>query len=681
MKPKVSVIIPVYNVESYLRECLDSVVDQTLKDIEIICVNDGSTDGSSEILQEYASQDYRIAVINKSNAGYGAAINDGIAAATGEYIGIVESDDYILSNMYEVLYSTATRFNLPDIVKSDFCRFWGVGKSRTFEHVSLSKKDAYYDRLCNPSADCGMLRTNGINPPGIYKRDFIVKNDIRLNETPGASYQDNGLWFQLFVFGETAVFVKEDLYMVRRDNPNSSVKSRGKVYAICDEYDFIRKLMLEKTPPCPHALEMCAVLRYGNYIWTIGRIDQSFRREFIWKFHDDFKTLENDGELSRYFFTPEQWNVVTRILEDPDEYFFTTWYDYRNSASANRIRSLEMELERSKRREKALLACNSYRIGRVVTSVPRFFKRLIRETRAADAASPSVRQPGASVCEAKPDATLAEETSLEDKLCRWYKRQTGEDLDLLNPVTFNQKIQWLKLYDSTPVKSQLADKYLVREWVAERIGAKYLIPLIGVWDSPDQIPFNSLGNSYVLKMNDSSGHNIVVEDASDVDCGQARTTIQKWFDSDFVLDAGYELHYGRIKPKILAEQYLYESPIGLTDYRFFCFDGEPYAIWVDVGSGTKQHRRDIYDLEWNLQPLLVSYANLSSHKPKPAKLNEMLYVARTLSQGFCHVRVDLYYIGGEVYFGEMTFTSQSGIGKWDPPEYNLVYGEQLKLPS
>lgn len=394
MKPKVSVIVPIFNVERYLPECIESILNQTEKNLEIICINDGSTDNSLAILQSYADKDSRIHIIDKQNAGYGAAMNDGINCAHGEYIGIVESDDYILPAMYETLYQAAEQFNYPQIVKSDFARFIGEGEDRTFQSVVLSENEAYYNQVTHPSKDSEMLRANGINPPGIYRKDFIDEYGIRFNETPGASYQDNGFWFQLFVFAENAVFLKDQLYMVRRDNPNSSVKNKAKVYASCGEYDYIRNILLEKKPSCPNALEMCAFIRFGNYLWTISRIAPEFRREFIYRFHTDFKFLRDNNELLQDLYSPGEWSTVNWIINDPEEYYFAKWHDFKSpKLDHNPIKTLENELEKRdaqhtkdlgdlekcRQRVKDLESCRSYRVGRAVTSVPRAIKRMLKK--------------------------------------------------------------------------------------------------------------------------------------------------------------------------------------------------------------------------------------------------------------------------------------------------------------
>ena len=281
--PKVSVIIPVYNVEEYLRECLESVINQTLKDIEIICVDDGSTDGSPIILDEYAARDNRIKVFHKENGGYGKAMNFGIDNSTGEYIGIVEPDDYIESEMYATLYEKAKE-NDVDFVKSDFYRFMSVGdnvKIKRNNLDSLNKNHEYYNKIINLQEDSTPFLFRMNTWSGIYKREFIEKYHIRHNETPGASFQDNGFWFQTFMFAKTAYFVDTPFYMNRRDNPNSSVKSKEKVYAMKNEYDFIRDILKNNPETEKRLIGIYWYKRIIAHFWTLKRIDSSYIKEYI----------------------------------------------------------------------------------------------------------------------------------------------------------------------------------------------------------------------------------------------------------------------------------------------------------------------------------------------------------------------------------------------------------------
>ena len=189
---KVSIILPIYNVSQYLRECLDSVVGQTLKDIEIICVNDGSTDDSLDIIREYAAGDERIVVITGPNGGYGKAMNKGLDRATGEYVGIVEPDDYVVPEMFEELYQAAKEHDL-DFVKADFYRFTrNEAGEESLQYELLDKTKTRYGQLLCPAEDPSCIRFTLNTWTGIYRREFLEEHGIRHNETPGASFQDNG---------------------------------------------------------------------------------------------------------------------------------------------------------------------------------------------------------------------------------------------------------------------------------------------------------------------------------------------------------------------------------------------------------------------------------------------------------------------------------------------------------
>lgn len=236
---KVSVIVPVYNVEKYLKKCIDSIIKQTLTDMEIICVDDGSTDSCPEILDEYANLDHRIKVIHKTNAGYGHAVNTGFAYAKGEYIGIVESDDYILPEMYETLYYCARQYDL-DAVKSDYFMFWGDIVIRK------PKSDILYNQLLGPSDKMAFFECPIANWSGLYKREFLVKNHIKHNETPGASYQDIGFWIQSMSMTERIMWIDKAFYMYRQDNPSQSIKNRTKMIKIREEFQFAESILLER---------------------------------------------------------------------------------------------------------------------------------------------------------------------------------------------------------------------------------------------------------------------------------------------------------------------------------------------------------------------------------------------------------------------------------------------------
>lgn len=318
---KVSVILPIYNVSQYLRECLDSVIHQTLNDIEIICVNDGSTDDSPEIIREYQEKDSRIVFLTGPNGGYGKAMNKGLDRATGEYIGIVEPDDYVSRNMFEELYQIAVENQL-DFVKADFYRFSRSddGKEEDqYENIDKTKKR--YGELLNPSEDPSTIRFTLNTWSGIYRRTFIEEYHIRHHETPGASFQDNGFYFQTFVFAKRAMIVNKAYYYNRRDNPNSSVKSRGKVYCMNIEYDFIRDFLMEDRERWERFKYMYWWKKYFNYGFTLGRIGEEYKKEYLERMRMEFKRAMQKGELSREVFTELEWKKIESLIHNTEGFY------------------------------------------------------------------------------------------------------------------------------------------------------------------------------------------------------------------------------------------------------------------------------------------------------------------------------------------------------------------------
>lgn len=262
----------------------------------------------------------------------------------------------------------------------------------------------------------------------------------------------------------------------------------------------------------------------------------------------------------------------------------------------------------------------------------------------------------------------------------WYFFCTGSTLDLDNPKTFNEKIQWLKLYDSTPVKTSLADKYLVRQWIENEIGAKYLIPLLGVWDSFDEIDFDTLPDAFALKTNHGSGWNYIITDKGDIDKEKMKASFDYWMGLNFAFYAGLELQYQDIIPKIIAEEYI-DNGEEIVDYRFFCSYGKTDHVWVDIKSGTPNHERNVFDFNWDICHHSTNYPPLTSHNEIPQNLRKMICLSTQLSKKFAFVRVDFYEVKGKIYFGEMTFTPQSGVGKWTSKEIEILYGDLITLPK
>ena len=318
---KVSVVVPDYNNAHYLRECLDSLVHQTLRDIEIIVVNDGSTDESLSIMREYEKNDSRIVIIDKPNSGYGNTMNVGIKAARGEYIGIVEADDYVLVDMYESLYRKAVENDL-DFVKADFYRFYNEdGKYELFyNELTYGKKD-YYNRVLTPRDDTATFRFVMNTWSGIYKKSFLEEKNIWHNETPGASFQDNGFWFRTFALADRAMFVNIPYYMNRRDNPNSSIHDKGKVFAVSREYESIGKFLDDNPQLRQKLITTYWLKKYHNYLFTYNRIAEEHKKMFLEHFRNEYLEADRNGELDRTVFNDGEWENVSMIMNDPEAFY------------------------------------------------------------------------------------------------------------------------------------------------------------------------------------------------------------------------------------------------------------------------------------------------------------------------------------------------------------------------
>lgn len=277
-------------------------------------------------------------------------------------------------------------------------------------------------------------------------------------------------------------------------------------------------------------------------------------------------------------------------------------------------------------------------------------------------------------------------TDKEIKYClqELFQRFAGYKLNLDNPQTFNEKLQWLKLYHHrhpNPLMTKCADKVGVRDYIAEKIGAEYLVPCLGVWDNPDDIDFDKLPDRFVLKVNWGSGQNIIVKDKSKLDIADAREKLRQWMkpESNHYF-AFFEWCYKDIKPKIIAEEYIEQMDGNLLDYKFFCFSGKPMYCQIDVDRFTN-HTRCFYNMEYIKQPFTILYPLYKGEVSKPGCFPAMKKIAGILSEAFPHVRVDLFVIGKQIYVGEMTFFHEAGHGQFIPDEYNKKLGDLLVLPK
>lgn len=315
----VSVIVPVCNVERYLRECLESLAAQTLKDIQIICVDDGSTDDSLSILREFEKRDPCFEVIIKSNAGYGHAMNMGLDRTKGEYVGILESDDFAETDMFESLYEMAKGANA-DVVKTDY--FYHVTDSDPkFDDLACNMAGYYCDEPFNPLDHQEMFLMQPAIWSGLYRRSFLLEKSIRFLETPGSSFQDSSFNYKVFASAEKALLSHDAFLHYRIDNANSSVKSQKKAFCVCEEYEEMWRFTRSNPVLLEHLAGRLCFAQFGGYLWNLDRLSPALQWNFYERFVDDFKGLHSEGLLAPEFFSEEAWGKLREMLADADAFF------------------------------------------------------------------------------------------------------------------------------------------------------------------------------------------------------------------------------------------------------------------------------------------------------------------------------------------------------------------------
>lgn len=259
----------------------------------------------------------------------------------------------------------------------------------------------------------------------------------------------------------------------------------------------------------------------------------------------------------------------------------------------------------------------------------------------------------------------------------------GREVELINPVRFNDKLQWLKLNWYDPLAEKCADKYKVREFIMERIGSSYLNELYGVYNSVREIDIKKLPNSFVLKATHGSGDNIICKDKNRLNWSKCKRKMERWLKKNIYWRTR-EWVYKDIKPRIICEKLLEDDnqKDGLTDYKFYCFHGEPKYCQV-IKDRSAGGTIDFFDTDWNHMEFtgLQNLPNSQTPIPRPEKLEEMLDISKKLSEPFPFVRVDLYYVNKKIYFGELTFFPKSGFGSFYPPKWNKKIGDLLELPT
>ena len=264
-----------------------------------------------------------------------------------------------------------------------------------------------------------------------------------------------------------------------------------------------------------------------------------------------------------------------------------------------------------------------------------------------------------------------------------YKGYVGKKLNLQNPTTFNEKLQWLKLYDRNVNYTSMVDKYEVKKIIASMIGEEYIIPTLGVWDSFDSINFDELPNQFVLKCTHNSGGVFICKDKTKIDLSEAKKIFNHNMKKNFYYP-GREWPYKDVKPRIIAEKYMEdESTSELRDYKFFTFKGRVKALFIasDRFVKNEETKFDFFDEKFEHLSIKNGHPNAVKKIDKPINFELMIKLAEKISKDIPHVRVDFYEMNGKVYFGEMTFFHNDGMVPFEPEEWDSIFGEWLILPN
>ena len=667
---KVSVVMPSLNVAAYIRECMESVINQTLNEIEIICVDAGSTDGTLEILEEYQKKDSRITILHSPVKSYGYQMNMGMDAAKGEYLAIVETDDYIKPNMYEELYKLAED-NYLDIIKSDHCLF--VTDDKGEKHFSYRPMIGNLD-ICKygvayaPAENLGLFKF-GVNIwTSLYNMSFLRTNNIRFNESLGAAYQDNGFWLLTMALARRLMYHNKAYYMLRRDNPNSSIHSKEKVFCICDEYDYIRNEIFKRPELAKTFLPICAYRRFTNYEGTYERVADEYKEMFLERFASDFKKLMDAGELQGEYFDMKISVRLRMLLDDPKAYKYHRLFVEN---STNTYFNIE-ELNRVRHELDCAYGSLSFRVGRMMTWPLRKLRDVARRAK-------RISYEGFEKAFRENDNDSKKEYEFYNNLSRdfypaelenWYFNKTKMILQLDYPKTFNEKLQWLKLYDITSKKAMLSDSAKAKEYAAEKIGEEYVKPQLGIWKSFNEIDFDSLPDSFLLRATHGCDESIIVRNKNDMDKEELREGVNKWLSHNYAFVNGFELQYMNIEPRIIAEPYADDDK--QLQCEVLCFEGRMQLIIC---------KNMLFDMEGkSLGKAYKDEAACEDVTITRDNIERLKDLAEKLSKGLSFVRADFTINGESIIFDKLIFTPYSGIKEWDNEEMDLRLGDMLRLP-
>lgn len=314
---KISVIVTIHNSEKYLEQCLDSVCQQSLKEIEILCIDGGSTDTSPEILRIYQERDSRIKIINDSNTSYGHKINVGVQYALGEYIGILETDDCMMKFMLERLYCLVKKYNL-DYADSDYNTFFEEDNRIFCYGVKKYGTGDCYDCLLDSKMNIDTLKIGGTGAiwTGIYRKQFLLDKCICMFESPGAAYQDTSFRYLVTMLADSCYHLSERLYQYRSDNTGSSIKDSRKIYTIAEEYEYLKKQLNRRKIQTEGIWRAYYQWKYEGYYWNAFRLAGDARNIFLEKYRQELTKDIQKGYLKRNCMSEIEFRNTFLLIED-----------------------------------------------------------------------------------------------------------------------------------------------------------------------------------------------------------------------------------------------------------------------------------------------------------------------------------------------------------------------------
>lgn len=317
--PLVSVLVPVYNVGPYVGSCLASLLSQDLQGLEVIVVNDGSTDDSRDVISRMCDGDDRVRVIDKENSGYGASLNRALDEARGEFVGILESDDEMVDGALALLISEALRLGA-DVVKGDFIYWWSADEARTFRAHEISPDMC--GELVDTTRDMRIYSRKSTIWSAVYRTSFLREHGIRFLETPGAAFQDTSFNFKVFACCHKAAFVDAPVIRYRQDNEGSSIHSKDKADAVGVEFDEIDRWLGENVEPeCrDRLLKESLVQRFNAYLWNLDRLDEPVRLAFLCDIGAQFEAFESEGRLCARDWDGWRLANLRALQRDPSRY-------------------------------------------------------------------------------------------------------------------------------------------------------------------------------------------------------------------------------------------------------------------------------------------------------------------------------------------------------------------------